>query len=228
MRSVGLLPLAALLALFAVACGADTEQTTGRFDDESNSSGNEDPTAAPRKASSSSGGAAAPAPGTPEGAPEPTPALPGDPAPPSKPVDPTPTARTCSGARDLGTISGDVGADQVVAQGNCSDWVKVRVTEKNTYPVGDSLEVTATLVSPSPDDFDVYAYVNEAADAIECSTVNIKSDLPASRSDVIKVEFGETYWPNASDDSRTVTFEVRKKTAGCSVGSWSLLVQGNR
>lgn len=231
MRLRVLLPFAALLSVSAAACAAETEEKTGRFDDESNTSGEgnqDDESPAPRASSSTPAPGTTTSPTTPPGnEPAPTPGLPGDPTPPSTPTDPTPV-RTCGAARDLGTISGDVGADQVVAQGNCSDWVKVRVTENNKYPVGDALEVSATLVSPSGEDFDLFAYVNDAADAIECTTVKAKSELPASRSDVLKVEFGETYYPNASDDSRTVTFEVRKKSGKCSVGSWSLVVQGNR
>lgn len=217
--------LAFALAAFAVACGDDSEPTAGRFDES-----NEDPSTAPPAAKPKSD-AGAPKTSSPSGSPsdpdsQPAPGAPGDPTPPTRPSDPTP-ARACTTARDLGTISGDTEAGQVVAQGNCSDWVKVRVTEDDHYPVADPLKVTATLVSPNPDDFDLYAYVNEAADAVECSTVTAKSELPVSRSDVVKLSWGETYTANASDDSRTVTFEIRKKTQGCSVGQWSLVVDGN-
>lgn len=227
MRARILSLVAVSMSLFAVACGADTaEPTGGRFDDEGDG---QEQTDAPEQTSTPATSKQTPA-ETPTGSEQgsqPTPAAPGDPTPPATPTNPTPT-RSCGTAKDLGTISGDVGADQVVATGNCSDWVKVRVTENNSYPVIDSLEVTATLVSPTPEDYDLYAYVNEAADAVECSAVTAKSELAANRSDTFKFEWGEKYYPNASDDSRTVTFEVRKKGGGCGVGQWSLVVQGNR
>ncbi len=211
--------VAVALAVFAVACGDDIEPTAGRFDEANGDESSPTPT---RETKPSSPGATTPAPGSGE----PSPALPGDPAPPEQPTDPV-TARTCSTAKDLGTISGDYGTGQVVAQGNCNDWVKVRVTEDVKYPVPDALEITATLISPNPDDFDLIAYVNAEADALECTTPTMKSELPSGRSDVLKLQWGEVYSANASDDSRTVSFEIRKKTPGCSVGQWSLLVQGN-
>lgn len=219
MTSRGVASLAVALALAAVACGEDTGPTAGRFEDESIEGAGAPPTAA-----DPDGPGATTPPPTDETSP--TPGAPGDPTPPAPPTDPG-VARACGSARDLGTLSGDTGSAQIVASGTCSDWVKVRVTEDYTYPLPQAMRVTATLLSPNPDDFDLYALVNTAADAVECSTVAGKSELPASRSDVVKVTWGEAYITNTSDDARTVTFEVRKKTPGCSVGQWSLVVQGN-
>ncbi len=212
--------LALALALATVACGEDTGPTAGRFEDESI----EGEGAPPSRAGDPDAPNAA-TPSTPDGT-TPTPGAPGDPTPPAPPTDPG-AARACGSARDLGTLSGDTGSAQIVATGNCSDWVKVRVTEDYTYPLPQAMRVTATLLSPNPDDFDLYALVDTETDAPECTTVTAKSELPASRSDVVKLSWGEAYITNTTDDSRTVAFEIRKKTPGCSLAQWSLVVQGN-
>jgi hypothetical protein len=211
--------LVVALAVAAVACGDDTGPTAGRFEDESVEGEGPPPAAADPKAASTQD-PAAPKDG------QPSPAAPGDTNPPAPPTDPA-VARACSTARDLGTLSGDTGSAQIVANGNCNDWVKIRVTEDYNYPLPQAMRVTATLLSPNPDDFDLFAFVNEASDVRECSTVTGKSELPASRSDVVKLSWGEAYITNTSDDARTVSFEVRKKTPGCSMGQWSLVLQGN-
>lgn len=134
---------------------------------------------------------------------------------------------TCRTARDLGAISGDTGTPTLSAQGKCGDWLRVRVTEDDHGVFANNLKLTATLVSPSGRDFDLALYVNKDADALECTTATDKSDLPAGRSDIVKLEWGEVYAGNLGDDSRTVSIQVTPKTGGCTQEAWTLLLQGN-
>jgi hypothetical protein len=89
------------------------------------------------------------------------------------------------------------------------------------------MKLTATLMSPDKEDFDLFVYVNASTDTLQCETPSGTSELPAGRSDVVRAEWGERYTANSSDDSRTVSVEVRKKGGGCGAHPWALLLQGN-
>jgi len=149
--------------------------------------------------------------------------------PSSDPATPTTTSstRTCQTARDLGALSGDTGTPSVSAQGTCSDWLRVRVTEDWHGITPGTMKLTATLISPAREDFDVIVYLNPSADTLECSAAREKSELPTGRSDVAKASWGETLTFNRGDDSRTVSIEVKKKNGQCSSQPWSLLLQGH-
>jgi hypothetical protein len=207
--------LLAALVLASAACTAEPDDgdAAGRFDDQ---------TASPPRTSD------APADVDPTPVAEPAPAAAEDPKP-AEPTEPEPaTQTTCRAPRDLGALSGDTGAPSTTAQGTCDTWLRLRLTEDSTGPLAGAMKLTATLVSPAGEDFDLLVYANEATDVLECTTVNAKSELPAGRSDVVKADWGEWFTANNASDSRTVSIHVKRKAgAGCSAQPWTLLLQGN-
>ena len=134
----------------------------------------------------------------------------------------------CVGATDLGTVSGDTGADVKTAQGSGSQWFKVRVTENDSTILALSLQAKAELTSPPGTNFDLHVYVAGSSSGQECSAVTKSSTNPSSP-DSASVEFGESgTLSNGSDDSRTVTVEVRWVSGTCApAAKWSLTVRGN-
>jgi hypothetical protein len=136
---------------------------------------------------------------------------------------------TCQTARDLGAIQGDQGNDTLSIEGNGSAWIKVRVTESDFSVLGHPMSLTVSLVSPAGENFDLFAYGNPDADTLECTNVMGKSTNPAGQNDQVSLEWGENcVYANDSDDSRTITIEVRGAGGKCSgAGKWTLLVQGN-
>ena len=76
----------------------------------------------------------------------------------------------CTGAMDLGTVSGDTGNATVQGSGYESAWFKVRVTEDDSGPFGVLMSMTAQLTSPPGVNFDLYVYVNSGCDVVECTT----------------------------------------------------------
>lgn len=135
---------------------------------------------------------------------------------------------TCAGATDLGSISGDTGADVKMASGSGSVWFTVRVTEDDSSISPRTLHAKAELVSPPGTNFDVFVYVAGGSSGQECFSVN-SSSTNASGLDSATSEWGETgLFSNGSDDSRTVTVEVRWISGSCSAATpWTLTVKGN-
>ena len=134
----------------------------------------------------------------------------------------------CTGATDLGTISGDTGADVKTASGTGSHWFTIRVTENDSSVTGLSLLAKAELISPAGANFDLYVYLAGGSSGQECSAVK-SSSTNASGLDSTTIEWGESgLFSNGSDDSRTVTVEVRWVSGTCSAASpWSLTVRGD-
>lgn len=201
--------LAVLASLGIVACAASTEPSpAGRFDgttptNESDITRLDDAGADP-VASEPAGGLDA---GT---------------STTSKPA----TENGCADARDLGSLSGDA-AGSLSAQGTCSEWLKVRVLESRTGPIAAAMKLKATLVSTNVD-FDLHVYVDASEDTTECTTETAKSENPLSRSDTAEATWGEGWLVNGSDDSRTVSIEVRAKDpTACGNGQWVLVLDGN-
>lgn len=134
----------------------------------------------------------------------------------------------CSGATDLGSVSGDTGADVKTASGSGSQWFTVRVTENDSSISALSLLVKAELTSPPGTNFDVFVYVAGGSSGQECSAVN-SSSTNASGLDSATSEFGESgVFSNGSDDSRTVSVEVRWVSGTCSAAApWALTIRGD-
>ena len=207
--------LALLLSITLAACASEeeTSQPGGRFDDVKG---------APASGDSNKDEKPEAAPATPD-----SPAAPGAATPPADAPPATDPPRTCRAARDLGALSGDTGTTSVSAHGQCSDWLRVRVTEDWNGPTAGPMKMTATLISPDKEDFDVFVYLNTEADVLECAAVQGKSELPSGRSDIVKSQWGEQYTFNNASDARTVSVEVRKKSGTCANAAWALLLQGN-
>jgi len=137
-------------------------------------------------------------------------------------------ANTCAGASDLGSISGDTGADVKTAQGSGSQWFTVRVTENDSSLFGLSLLAKAELTSPPGTNFDLFVYVGGSATSQNCSSVTTSSTSTGADSTV--AEFGESSGgiSNGSSDEKLVTVEVRWVSGTClPTAKWSLTVRGN-
>lgn len=200
-------------ASLAVACGSEVEETDGgRFatdpaaqDNDVVAEGDDD----------SDGDPSSPSPKPPTTAGK-------DDEPPAT-IEPP---NTCEGARDLGSIVGDGAGTPVSAQGTCTEWVRIHAIEKATGPITSAMKLTATLVSPLGANFDLRVFVNKDENVVECTTESASSALPAGRLDVVNLTWGDSWF---SDDSRTVSFEIRANSPeDCTKGSWALLIEGNK
>ncbi len=222
------LGMLAVLALTAFGCAAGEDDTDNRDDDQTE--------APPRSADSMAPDDTAK--DTPTKVASPTipatttPATPATPTPPTDkgPVSPvTPRdSSTCQAPHVMGSISGDLNQGTLTAQGSCSEWLRVRLTEDAHGVLAGQMKITATLLSPAGENFDVYLHVNAATDVLECNTVAAKSELGPGQADIAKTAWGEYYAANDADDSRYVTIEVKNHNgASCSASPWSLVVQGN-
>lgn len=137
-------------------------------------------------------------------------------------------ATTCREPKNLGAIAGDADGAAISAQGSCSEWLRVQVTESSTGVFASAMKLKATLISPPEADFDLHVYFNRDQNTLECTTEQDKSELPVARQDVVSVSWGEEYTANNSDDQRPVSIEVRAKDpAKCGKGNWVLLLEGN-
>ena len=133
----------------------------------------------------------------------------------------------CTGATDLGSVSGDTGSGVKTAQGSGSQWFKIRVTEDDSNVFGLSLLAKAELTSPPGTNFDLFLYLPGGSSGQECSAVAQSSTNTGA--DTAKLEWGETgTLSNGSNDDRTMTVEVRWVSGTCSPSAkWSLTVRGN-
>jgi hypothetical protein len=127
-------------------------------------------------------------------------------------------------------VSGDSGAGTVQHKASGSKWMKVRVTEDSSSPLGQSLTLKVSLDVPSNADYDLYAYVNTGSDVSACGS------SPAKKSDAggiganeqLKLDWGEGTIANGNDDGRTVVIEVRHKAGPCdATAQWQVIGAGN-
>lgn len=134
----------------------------------------------------------------------------------------------CTAGTDLGTISGDTGADVKTASGTGSQWFTIRVNENDSSISPMTLRAKAELISPPGTNFNVFIYLAGGSSGQECSAVKASS-TNASGPDSATAEWGETgIFSNGSDDSRTVTIEVRWVSGVCSTATpWALTVRGD-
>jgi hypothetical protein len=134
---------------------------------------------------------------------------------------------TCAGATSLGTVSGDTANQKLTASGYQSAWYRVRVTEDDDTLGGLTLRVAAKLTSPASADYDVFVYLNEDSDVVECSTTTGTTTTTGLTNEV-KAEWGEVGIANGLADDRDVSIEVRPISGTCSPGqTWQLQVEGN-
>ncbi|MFO0677649.1 MAG: hypothetical protein U0169_14030 [Polyangiaceae bacterium] len=137
----------------------------------------------------------------------------------------------CRQGTSLGTLSGDDVTGQTTAsrRGTKSEWFTVRMKETYEGVVAGPMKFSATLVSPSAANYDLYVYVDTNQDVVECSAVRKQSTNPTGDTDRVELTWGEEYTGNSGDDSRTVMIEVRHVEGACdAANTWSLVVEGYR
>jgi len=148
-------------------------------------------------------------------------------AAPDAPASMCPSSATCAAATDLGSVSGDTGADTKTASGYQSAWYRVRVTEDDSSVFGVALRLTVRLTSPPGTNYDLYLYVNEGSDVIECTTLK-GSSTATGTADSSSISWGEGTVANGADDSRSVSIEVRPVSGPCTASQpYQLLVLGD-
>jgi hypothetical protein len=137
------------------------------------------------------------------------------------------SAATCQAAMPLGTVSGDTGNMKLSAMGHQAAWFRVRVTEDDSEPFGLTLRVAAKLTSPASANYDVFVFLNEGADVVECA-LSAGSATSAGNVDENRAEWGEGSVANGSNDGRDVSIEVRPISGACDASApWQLEVEGN-
>lgn len=137
------------------------------------------------------------------------------------------TAATCPTATDLGSVSGDTGAQTKSANGYQSAWYKVRVTEDDSDVFGIKLSATIRLTSPAASNYDVFVYLNTGSDVVECTTPSGTLTMNGTAEERYII-WGEGSFSNGNDDGRTVSIEVRPISGPCDASQpWQLVVIGD-
>ena len=215
------LPLLAAFGLAAVACGGADDSSDGSLQiDPVNGcvSGGDCKRSTDDGSSSDKETTAAPAPPTSDAPPEDT--------TPTTTVAAAKADNTCKTAHDMGEIpgehiiEGDAGHPKTI-KGTCDSWVKIRVKETSSF--WNDLGADAKLTSSPKQKFDLYAYVDIGADDQSCTTPYAHSGTTLSQVDDVPITWSDSFWK--SDNSRTVTYEVKSHDGKCAAGSsWSLTV----
>jgi hypothetical protein len=139
------------------------------------------------------------------------------------------TAVTCATATTLPQITGDDGDGNTVAtaSGYQAAWYSIRVSEQDSSILGYPMSTNTTLTSPSGVMFDLFVYVDTGNDDIDCSTPT-GTVTTSGATESSNIEWGEGSVANDSDDSRTVSIEIRPKSGdSCSsAATWSLQITG--
>jgi hypothetical protein len=141
----------------------------------------------------------------------------------------TAPTNTCETARAIGTISGDVGATKVNAQGACSEWISVRATEDSSSALGVAMKAKLTL-TPAAGDFDLFVFYDPVRDVRACTAPFASSFASGTTVETASLSWGEGSVANGSDDGRTIGVAIIKMGGPCGpdAGSWTLLAEGNR
>ncbi|HEY8080154.1 MAG TPA: hypothetical protein VIF62_38750, partial [Labilithrix sp.] len=128
------------------------------------------------------------------------------------------TINACANATDLGSVSGDTGADVRSHQGTGGEFFTIRVTEDDHSAFGKALTAAITLVSPSRENYDLYVYDTD------CSKPSEQSTQGTGTTDAVNLSWGEGYVANDGDDSKTIRIEVRPTSTTCGTDKWSLVI----
>jgi hypothetical protein len=125
-------------------------------------------------------------------------------------------------------VRGDDGSDTLQVTGATSEWLRVRVMEANESMIGQKLKLTATLQPANQTNFDLFVFVKEGSDAVECTIVSGSSMKTLSQTDTVSISWGEGAVANGDDDHRWVSIEVRHASGTCDTTKpWTLTVKGN-
>jgi hypothetical protein len=144
--------------------------------------------------------------------------------------DPCVSPNTCESAADLGTISGDTGAETKTAEGVGSKWFQVRVTEDDDSPTGSALYMHTRLQVPAGSVYEVNIYIAGTESAKECTTPTGQGESLTSTLRCKGLTWGETDKDPAGNavDDRTVLVEVRHVSGDCTPSdTWQLTLTGN-
>lgn len=136
---------------------------------------------------------------------------------------------TCIGARDIGTVSGDLQSPVGVipmlnASGSSPEWLFFRLTEDVVGFASPAVALSAklTLQNTGAAMYDFRVYVNTAQDVAECKILAGNASTTGG--------WGIS-WPDAAaiSDSRDVSVEIFKLGTTCTdPGGWSLNIQGTK
>lgn len=154
------------------------------------------------------------------------------PAPPEEeeetPAEPTAT-NTCQSARAIGSINGDSKATPLEATGAGGEWVSIVIKESESGPLAENLTARVTLTSPPSCEFDLFAFADFEKAEPSCTKEAGRSTRLGSAADTITLQWGEGWFVNFGDDSRTVHLEVRRTGSGtCAAGDkWKLKIEGD-
>ncbi|WP_437297661.1 hypothetical protein [Sorangium sp. So ce426] len=129
---------------------------------------------------------------------------------------------TCLGAEDLGSISGDVGADSLTETGTTSKWFKIKIDDEEDE--GSDEHFRATLTSPPGMNFDLIVYQGELeVDAPDCFASGVRGQgTPES----FYVTWNDRWGP---EDDLWFIIEVRHtgETVCGEDANWTLTLLGN-
>lgn len=131
---------------------------------------------------------------------------------------------SCQSADELPKVAGDQEAETQTASDHKSRWLRIKIQEDH-HALPQGLKFTASLSSPSGNNFDLFVYPG-TADGPDC-TVSPTKATPSGSTDTVSMAWSES---SGSDDSRWMTLEVRHVgDAPCSPSEkWTLLVEGNK
>ncbi|HEX4451768.1 MAG TPA: hypothetical protein VH143_12905 [Kofleriaceae bacterium] len=137
------------------------------------------------------------------------------------------TAATCATATALPGMGGDEdGGGSVSESGYQAAWYSVRLSETDSGLGADPMSIYTTLSSPAGASFDVFVYVDTGNDDLDCATPT-GTVTTSGTTETSNMEWGETgTFANDSDDSRTVSIEIRPKSGDMctSTATWSLSI----
>ncbi|WP_437636350.1 hypothetical protein [Sorangium sp. So ce854] len=131
---------------------------------------------------------------------------------------------TCAGAENLGSVSGDEGADSLTATGTTSEWFKVYVVDDAQILFNTTESFRATLTSPPGMNFDLIVYEGmRGVDAPDCFASGVRAQGTP--------ESFMTVWDDVggAEDGTWFLLEVRhvEGTACGEDARWILEVKGN-
>jgi hypothetical protein len=125
-------------------------------------------------------------------------------------------ASGCHAARYLGEIAGDSsGQTPLTTTGTGPEWLSVHVKEDSNSLSG--VKVHVKLTGQADADYDLFVYQPDSADAVACDTPTFMSTQPGFSAEELDASWSDTL---ASDDSRTLSIEVRHISDACS--GWTL------
>lgn len=116
---------------------------------------------------------------------------------------------------NIGSVSGDSGALQIVRTGTGDGFFQFTVSENDNGVGSVPLSFLVTLSSPPGADYDLYLYY--------LGSVVDQSTQAGTTLDSIYESFSDTF---GADDTRSYIIEVRRFT-GTSFAPWTLTISGN-